>query len=216
MIASWRLWSSSTNNNKKTMLVAYSAAVVTRRRRCISSLLPTNTTIAYRARKNGPQKLRLLSSSTQRPSNHHQQQPPKWPAVAALMMVPAMFMAWGASSWVLSNQQIETNEKLRQAFLRQSSSAVGEYDTMPVLFHCVIRRSSGFTHCLSASSMQIGDVVEVLQEGVGPEELYNLCRLPAKHEMQSDAIGWFPTRWLQKLSNYDMMVQEQLKRLEKD
>jgi hypothetical protein len=34
--------------------------------------------------------------------------------------------------------------------------------------------------------------------------------------MGTDTLGWFPTRWMQKLDDYEMMVQEQLKTLEKE
>jgi hypothetical protein len=62
------------------------------------------------------------------------------------------------------------------------------------------------------SSVKVGDVVEVLQEGVGPDQAYNLCRLPAhdpNHGMATDICGWFPIRWLQRLDDYENMVVEQ-------
>jgi hypothetical protein len=60
--------------------------------------------------------------------------------------------------------------------------------------------------------------VEVLQEGIGPNRAYNLCRLPAHPDepLSTDIYGWFPTRWLQKLDDYDQMVQEQLQNLENE
>jgi len=51
----------------------------------------------------------------------------------------------------------------------------------PVLFHCVIRRaykSMSGSHGLRG--VEVGDVVEILQEGVGPDKAYNLCRLRGK------------------------------------
>jgi hypothetical protein len=133
-----------------------------------------------------------------------------------------MFVAWGASKWIFGNQQLSKNEQLRQEFLSTlpDNDATNNGDTDDtdddgvILFHCVVRRTTGFTQGLSG--VQVGDVVEVLQEGVGPEGLYNLCRLPAKHSMGTDTLGWFPTRWLQKLDDYEIMVQEQLKSLEKE
>lgn len=82
--------------------------------------------------------------------------------------------------------------------------------TKPTLFHCVVRKTSGLTHCLSG--VRLGDVVEILEEGVGPDKAYNLCRLPAKDNEASlsrDTYGWFPIRWLQKLEHYESMVREQ-------
>jgi hypothetical protein len=71
-----------------------------------------------------------------------------------------------------------------------------------------------------------------LEEGVGPEKAYNLCRLPAKQpaaaaahnvgedqsqgqqpatapSLSRDVYGWFPIRWLQKLDHYESIVREQ-------
>jgi hypothetical protein len=128
------------------------------------------------------------------------------------MVVPGMFLAWGASDSIFGNRQVGKNEELREAFLSQYSSGL---ELLPVVRLCVVRRNTGFTHCLSG--VQIGDVVEVLQEGVGPERSYNLCRVPANPEdpMSTDIYGWFPTRWLQKLDNYDQMVHDQLKQSDK-
>ena len=137
--------------------------------------------------------------------------PPKWPAVVSAMIVPGMFLAWSVSDSIFGNRQIGKNETLRKEFLSQPT----DFENQPVICFCVVRRTSGITHGLSG--VQIGDVVEVLQEGVGPDNLYNLCRLPADptHELSEDIYGWFPTRWLQKLDAYDKMVQEQLGNLEK-
>ena len=152
------------------------------------------------------------------------------------MIVPVMFAAWGASDWIFGNRTIGHNEDLRQQFLaeqqhRNEDDNNDNYDydyllslleTKPTIFHCVIRKSAGLTHCLSG--VQLGDVVEVLEEGVGPERAYNLCRLPARAQdegqsstsLSTDTYGWFPIRWLQKLDHYESMVQEQLRKLPKD
>jgi hypothetical protein len=117
-----------------------------------------------------------------------------------------MFLAWGASDWIFGNQQVATNEALRQEFLNQPPLLEEDAN---ILLYCVVRRTSGFTHCLS--SVKVGDVVEVLQEGVGPDQAYNLCRLPAhsNHDMATDTCGWFPIRWLQRLDDYENMIEQQ-------
>lgn len=161
----------------------------------------------------------LFSSNTSRQQQQQQQLPPKWPAVASVMVVPVMFLAWGTSDSIFGNRQIGKNEALRQEFLSSNNTYNNEQqqqqEQSSVICFCVVRRTSGFTHCLSG--VQIGDVVEVLEEGVGPDNLYNLCRLPAdpNQELSRDIYGWFPTRFLQKLDDYDKMVQEQLQNLEK-
>ena len=164
-----------------------------------------------------PQRCRFLSSSsskgTRRQRRQQQRQEfqeqhiPKWPAVASLLMVPVVFGAWKVADYILGTRQVGLNESLRQQFQRETQTQTLE--SMPTIFYCVIRKNTGFTHCLTG--VQIGDVVEVLQEGVGPQKAYNLCRLPAKQgdDLSVDAYGWFPYRWLQKLDDYESIVQQQ-------
>jgi len=157
---------------------------------------------------------------------HNQQQHqdkkeiPNWPTIVSMLIVPAMFVAWGTSDWFFGNKMKGYNEALRKKFVathqylheNNDDDYLTVLENKPILFSCVIRRNTGFTHCLS--SVQLGDVVEVLEEGVGPDRAYNLCRLPTKLSTESkslstDTYGWFPIRWLQKLEHYEAMVQEQ-------
>ena len=126
-----------------------------------------------------------------------------------------MFAAWGASDWVLGDQQTSKNEKLRQELM--ASVNLDHYMDAEIKLYCVVRRAKGWnvTHCLTG--VQLGDVVEVLEEGVGPNQEYNLCRLPVDEysTIQEDVIGWFPIRFLQKLDDYDRMLEQQVRNLEK-
>jgi hypothetical protein len=117
-----------------------------------------------------------------------------------------MFGAWGASEWFFGNQQKGWNEQLRRQFLTEYD--VTTLHVQPALFHCVVRKRNGFTHCMTG--IDVGDVVEVLEEGCGPDGLYNLCRLPAKpnDDRSIDTYGWFPYRWLQKYDDYESMAQQ--------
>ena len=159
----------------------------------------------------------------------HQLPTRKWPAAASAMIIPFVFAAYGVSDWMFGNRTRGHNEGLRQEFLeeqlgryRRDGSGEGylsSLETKPTLFHCVIRKNQGLVHCLPG--VQLGDVVEILEERVGPEKSYNLCRLPAKPATQNqsedderlsisrDTYGWFPIRWLQKLDHYESMVQKQ-------
>lgn len=141
-----------------------------------------------------------------------------------------MFAGWGVAQWVIGNRRLGDSEELRRLFLAEhcgrggtdgdgGSDGDGEerLHAMPVLFHCVIRRTHGFAHTMAGGRLRVGDVVEVLQEGVGPDRSYNLCRLPADPEhgvgvgtlLATDTYGWFPTRWLQKLDHYEAIVRRQ-------
>jgi hypothetical protein len=137
-------------------------------------------------------------------------------AIAPIGIVTAMFVAWGASDWILGDQQTSKNEELRQE-LTASVVNLDEYMDAETKLYCVVRRAQGWnvTHCLTG--VHLGDVVEVLQEGVGPNQEYNLCRLPADENstIQEDVIGWFPIRFLQKMDDYDRMLEQQVRNLEK-
>ena len=141
---------------------------------------------------------------------------PKWAATTSILIVPFMFAAWGVSDWIFGNRTKGQNEGMRKDFVADQRGKDDEMDdwlanleVKPTLFHCVVRKTSGITHCLSG--VQLGDVVEILQEGVGPDKAYNLCRLPAKDDasLSRDTYGWFPIRWLQKLDHYESMVRKQ-------
>lgn len=68
-------------------------------------------------------------------------------------------------------------------------------EQLPTLFRCTIRRLPNLDGSKTLNTVQIGDVVEVLEEKVGPGEMYNLCRNTSNEE-----VGWFPTICLEKMN----------------
>ena len=78
---------------------------------------------------------------------------------------------------------------------------------MLTLFQCAVRRlpDANFDgyKCLSSSVLELGDIVDVLEEKVGPDKMYNLCRITKTgsngEKNDSVHIGWFPTSFLEKL-----------------
>lgn len=49
---------------------------------------------------------------------------------------------------------------------------------------------------------KVGDEVKVLEERVGPDGMYHLCRLEKIHEERGTTavtVGWFPISCLEKL-----------------
>lgn len=111
--------------------------------------------------------LRFQSSSSS-------QEKRNWPLLLSVFTIPTMFLAWGASDSIFGNRQIGANNQLREEFLSNPLERQRDED-LPVLFYCVVRNVSHATHCLAG--VQLGDVVEVLAEGVGPNRLFNLVRL---------------------------------------
>eukprot|EP00536_Pseudo-nitzschia_multiseries_P013930 jgi/Psemu1/36899/gm1.36899_g len=142
----------------------------------------------------------------------------KLPAIASAMIVPLMFAAWAATDYFLGNRTKGQNSALRALFEAEHpatattttpSSSLSSLASKPTLLHCVVRKTGGgVTHCLEG--VRLGDVVEVLEEGVGPDRAYNLCRLPiGEDDDDDDVYGWFPIRWLQPLEHYEAAVRNQ-------
>ncbi|KAL3945113.1 MAG: hypothetical protein SGBAC_000781 [Bacillariaceae sp.] len=163
-------------------------------------------------RKPSPHTAIRFQSSSPQPQ---QQEKRNWPLLLSVLTIPAMFLAWGASDSIFGNRQVGENNTLREEFLANPMERQRDED-LPVLFLCVVRKVSKATHCLVG--IQLADVVEVLAEGVGPQRQYNLCRLPADPDkpLSTDVYGWFPTRNLQKLDDYNQMVEAQLRKLEEN
>eukprot|EP00558_Chaetoceros_sp_UNC1202_P004641 CAMPEP_0197239086 /NCGR_PEP_ID=MMETSP1429-20130617/5591_1 /TAXON_ID=49237 /ORGANISM="Chaetoceros sp., Strain UNC1202" /LENGTH=151 /DNA_ID=CAMNT_0042698419 /DNA_START=194 /DNA_END=645 /DNA_ORIENTATION=- len=67
------------------------------------------------------------------------------------------------------------------------------------LFDCTVRRIPKYfdgSKCLMGVS--VGDRITVLEECVGPDKMYNLCRLhtvsgDASRVAPNNSVGWFPT-----------------------
>lgn len=69
----------------------------------------------------------------------------------------------------------------------------------PALFECRVRKLAqnlDGTKCLK--EVAIGDIVQVLEEKVGPGDMYNLCRTVDRNGRTISA-GWFPTMYLEKI-----------------
>lgn len=64
------------------------------------------------------------------------------------------------------------------------------------MYSCTVVRpiSPMFDGYNSLTGIDAGDVVHVLEENVGPDEKYHLCR-------KGENIGWFPIQLLQKVDN---------------
>jgi hypothetical protein len=128
-------------------------------------------------------------------------------AMLPIAIIPVMFIMYGVSEHYSTNRQLRLNEELRQQFeAEHGNTGIQTEGSRPFLFYCVIRKTKGMTH--SMSNIQVGDVVEVLEEGVGPNNEYNLCRFPAPQDQPHalDTVGWFPIRWLQKLEDYERIA----------
>jgi hypothetical protein len=48
-------------------------------------------------------------------------------------------------------------------------------------------------------NIQIGDTVEILQEGVGPNRAYHLCRVKGSSKNPRSSMGWYPIQYLKEV-----------------
>jgi hypothetical protein len=96
-------------------------------------------------------------------------------------------------------------ETIRDESMRQKQALVAVWRDQPALYECIIRReykNMGGSHGLVG--VAVGDVVQVLQQGVGPNLQYNLCRVPRQRtigdeEEQAEAIGWYPMAFMEQI-----------------
>lgn len=71
------------------------------------------------------------------------------------------------------------------------------------LYQCKIitlYKNMGGTHGLQ--NMKLNDIIDIIDENVGPEEYYHLCRtytINDKNEQVVDSIGWYPKQYLEKV-----------------
>ncbi|MGK3733660.1 MAG: hypothetical protein ACI90V_000496 [Bacillariaceae sp.] len=118
---------------------------------------------------------------------------------------------------LLSDMQIDADKAIIN---------VAKWDeTLPTLFTCKIlhvdpsldgtkmltrKRVLGSSGGINRN-IQMNDVVEILEAGIGPNQDYHLCRLRQQKKKKSDrnsetgtasaAIGWYPIKFLEKISD---------------
>lgn len=93
------------------------------------------------------------------------------------------------------------------------SLSVEEESSKPCLFKCKIMTVPRlFDGTKSLMGVQVGDIVDVLEERVGPGGTYNLCRFVAQPGMEGSSsnkrkdsdvisVGWYPMSCLEKIKS---------------
>jgi hypothetical protein len=86
---------------------------------------------------------------------------------------------------------------------RQQDALRQQWAHQPALFECVIRREyKNMGGSMGLSNVQVGDVVQVVQERVGPQQSYHLCRITRYDHGNghtSGSIGWYPIDFMEKV-----------------
>jgi hypothetical protein len=73
----------------------------------------------------------------------------------------------------------------------------------PTIFQCIVRKVYKMEGSHSLMHVDQDDIVQVLEEGIGPDNLYNLCRkmqTTPDGEQQVVSIGWYPVQYLEKVA----------------
>jgi hypothetical protein len=75
-----------------------------------------------------------------------------------------------------------------------------QWDTsLPSLFECkILRVEVSLDGTKMLKNIKVGDVVDVIDEGIGPNKAYHLCRLNASNR-RKQSIGWYPIEFLENI-----------------
>ena len=126
-----------------------------------------------------------------------------------------------AADQLLQSQQEEQHRSDREAVLKQlqydvnadmakersdgNTLSADEESSKPSLFQCrVMAVPKYFDGTKSLMGVEVGDVVDILSEQIGPGGTYNLCRLVRQEEGKKEVIvsvGWYPMICLEKVKS---------------
>jgi hypothetical protein len=103
-------------------------------------------------------------------------------------------------------QEVKQDEAISRKEESELINKNGGVD-MKTQFQCYVRRvPKQFDGHKCLTNLKVGDIVNVLQEGVGPDNKYNLCSIErspalpvAADEKRIISIGWFPCSCLEKI-----------------
>lgn len=117
-----------------------------------------------------------------------------------------LFIGWSGVALMVLDQYLqyqmlqpdkeEMMEEIVYSAQLQRQRLYEEYKDHPALFRCRVMNADarmGGSHGLR--HVQLGDVVEILVPGVGPDGAYHMCRL--RRPDAPDELGWFPIKNLQ-------------------
>lgn len=93
----------------------------------------------------------------------------------------------------------ETVQDIRQQVEEKRREMMERYQDSPTLFQCKVveEYKMGGSHGLKG--VKVGDVVDILQEDVGPGEYYHLCRTRDAETADVLSIGWYPQGYMEPI-----------------
>lgn len=92
---------------------------------------------------------------------------------------------------------------LREERLHKRQELLAEHGTKPALYSVVVTKAypMGGTHGLP--NVQVRQVLEVLEEKVGPDQYYLLCRTRDK-ESGEIQVGWYPMDFVRRRKRFGL------------
>ena len=105
---------------------------------------------------------------------------------------------------ILQYRQEQEAQEHRRVLYRMQEEAnqqnVAPWDsTLPTLFQCrIIHKEPSLDGTKMLRNIGVGDVVEVLEAGVGPNQAYHLCRRKDVTN-RPGAVGWYPIQYLEQV-----------------
>jgi len=99
-------------------------------------------------------------------------------------------------------QEQEADEHRRMLYAMQKEANVENQPnwdkTLPSLFKCrIAHKEPSLDGTKMLRNIGIGDVVEVLEADIGPNQAYHLCRNPSSDRPGS--TGWYPIQYLERI-----------------
>jgi len=102
-------------------------------------------------------------------------------------------------------QEYEAREH-RQILYQMQAEANDENEvqwdvTLPTLYTCKVSRTEiSLDGTKMLRNVRLGDVVEILETKIGPNQAYHLCRNPAAtSKNRPGSIGWYPLKYLERI-----------------
>jgi len=89
---------------------------------------------------------------------------------------------------------------------RVKQETLDKYRSSKSLFQCEVMISLPLDGQMGLQNVALGDILDVIEEGVGPKNEYSLCRFITEgdgSDLTPGQIGWYPTRCLREKENQE-------------
>lgn len=100
-------------------------------------------------------------------------------------------------------QQQEANERIELlSSMQHEADEMNQVEwdiSLPTLFQCkILHVEPSLDGTKMLSNIRAGDIVEIMESGVGPNKAYHLCKRPAEGR-RKESIGWYPIQFMENI-----------------